>query len=70
MSLRARKCRASVSMGLSCGAQQFMCQPDRVLGQPGAEGEVSAKFISGEHVGRLAMSEVGAGSDVVGGMRL
>ena len=62
--------RASASVGLSYGAHSNLCvnqinrngnidQKDRYL----------SKLISGEHVGALAMSEPGAGSDVVG-MRL
>ena len=62
--------RASASVGLSYGAHSNLCvnqihrwgtdeQKDRYL----------PKLISGEHVGALAMSEPGAGSDVVS-MRL
>jgi isovaleryl-CoA dehydrogenase len=40
-------------------------QPDPPLGQCRAEGKYLPKLISGEHVGSLAMSEAGAGSDVV-----
>jgi len=59
--------RASASVGLSYGAHSNLC-----INQIGrwASPEQKAKYlpplISGEHVGSLAMSEAGAGSDVVG----
>ncbi len=46
-------------------AFQPLRQPDQPLGQPRAEGPLPAALCSGEHVGALAMSETGAGSDVV-----
>jgi isovaleryl-CoA dehydrogenase len=40
-------------------------QPDPPLGNPEQKAKYLPKLISGEHVGSLAMSEAGAGSDVV-----
>jgi isovaleryl-CoA dehydrogenase len=40
-------------------------QPDQPLGQRGTEAKYLPKLCSGEHVGSLAMSEPGSGSDVV-----
>jgi isovaleryl-CoA dehydrogenase len=40
-------------------------QPDPPLGEPEQKAKYLPKLISGEHVGSLAMSEAGAGSDVV-----
>ncbi|TMH47067.1 MAG: isovaleryl-CoA dehydrogenase [Betaproteobacteria bacterium] len=62
--------RASASIGLSYGAHSNLCVNQ--IARNGAEAQKRkylAKLISGEHVGALAMSEPGAGSDVVG-MRL
>jgi isovaleryl-CoA dehydrogenase len=58
--------RASASVGLSYGAHSNLCVNQIVRN---ANTEQKAKYlpklISGEHVGALAMSEPGAGSDVV-----
>jgi isovaleryl-CoA dehydrogenase len=62
--------RASASVGLSYGAHSNLCVNQiRRNGTEGQKARVLPKLISGEHVGALAMSEPGAGSDVVG-MRL
>lgn len=62
--------RASASVGLSYGAHSNLCvnQINR-WGTPEQKARVLPKLISGEHVGSLAMSEPGSGSDVVS-MRL
>lgn len=62
--------RASASVGLSYGAHSNLCinQIHR-WGTPEQKRTYLPRLVSGEHVGALAMSEVGAGSDVVG-MRL
>jgi isovaleryl-CoA dehydrogenase len=62
--------RASASVGLSYGAHSNLCvnQIHR-WGSPEQKDRYLPKLISGEHVGALAMSEPGAGSDVVS-MRL
>ncbi len=62
--------RASASVGLSYGAHSNLCvnQLSR-WGTPEQKAKYLPKLISGTHVGSLAMSEPGAGSDVVG-MRL
>ncbi|MBX9806125.1 MAG: isovaleryl-CoA dehydrogenase [Alphaproteobacteria bacterium] len=58
--------RASASVGLSYGAHSNLC-----VNQINLNGSVSQKqihlprLVSGEHVGALAMSEAGAGSDVM-----
>ena len=58
--------RASASVGLSYGAHSNLC-----VNQINRNGSVAQKekylpkLISGEHVGALAMSEPGAGSDVI-----
>jgi isovaleryl-CoA dehydrogenase len=61
--------RASGSVGLSYGAHSNLCVQN--LGN-NASAEQRARYLpklcSGEHVGALAMSEPGAGSDVVGSM--
>jgi isovaleryl-CoA dehydrogenase len=59
--------RASASVGLSYGAHSNLCvnQISR-NGKPEQKRKYLPKLISGEHVGALAMSEPGAGSDVVG----
>src|SRR5881392_280852 len=58
--------RASASVGLSYGAHSNLCVNQ--LKRNGSEAQKRKylpKLISGEHVGALAMSEPGAGSDVV-----
>jgi isovaleryl-CoA dehydrogenase len=58
--------RASASVGLSYGAHSNLCINQlRRNGQPAQKRKYLPKLISGEHVGALAMSEPGAGSDVV-----
>src|ERR1700746_2804773 len=62
--------RASASVGLSYGAHSNLCVNQiRRNGTEAQKLKYLAKLISGEHVGALAMSEPGAGSDVVA-MRL
>ena len=62
--------RASASVGLSYGAHSNLCVNQvRLNGDEGQKQRYLPRLISGEHVGALAMSEAGAGSDVVG-MRL
>jgi len=62
--------RGSASIGLSYGAHSNLCVNQiRRNGSPAQKKKYLPKLISGEHVGALAMSEPGAGSDVVG-MRL
>ena len=58
--------RASASVGLSYGAHSNLCvnQINR-NGTAAQKAKYLPKLISGEHVGALAMSEPGAGSDVV-----
>ncbi len=59
--------RASASVGLSYGAHSNLCVNQINLnGNDAQKRKYLPKLISGEHVGALAMSEVGAGSDVVG----
>ena len=62
--------RASASVGLSYGAHSNLCvnQLHR-WGTPEQKKKYLPKLISGEHIGSLAMSEAGSGSDVVS-MRL
>src|SRR5512141_3248672 len=62
--------RASASVGLSYGAHSNLCvnQINR-NGTPEQKRKYLPRLLSGEHVGALAMSEPGAGSDVVS-MRL
>ncbi|BAO81675.1 acyl-CoA dehydrogenase [Serpentinimonas raichei] len=58
--------RASASVGLSYGAHSNLCVNQ--IKRNGSEAQKSKylpKLISGEHVGALAMSETGAGSDVL-----
>ena len=58
--------RASASVGLSYGAHSNLCVNQ--IARHGSEAQKRRylpKLISGEHVGALAMSEPGAGSDVV-----
>ncbi|HJT40763.1 MAG TPA: isovaleryl-CoA dehydrogenase [Sphingobium sp.] len=62
--------RASASIGLSYGAHSNLCVNQiRRWGNEEQKAKYLPKLISGEHVGSLAMSEAGAGSDVVS-MRL
>jgi isovaleryl-CoA dehydrogenase len=62
--------RASASIGLSYGAHSNLCVNQiRRWANEEQKRKYLPKLISGEHVGALAMSEAGAGSDVVG-MRL
>ncbi|MBZ3691191.1 isovaleryl-CoA dehydrogenase [Phyllobacterium sp. 22229] len=58
--------RASASVGLSYGAHSNLCvnQINR-WGTDAQKAKYLPKLCSGEHVGSLAMSEPGAGSDVV-----
>lgn len=62
--------RASASVGLSYGAHSNLCVNQvRRWANDTQKAKYLPKLVSGEHVGALAMSEPGAGSDVVG-MRL
>jgi isovaleryl-CoA dehydrogenase len=62
--------RASASVGLSYGAHSNLCVNQiKLNGSEAQKRRYLPKLISGEHVGALAMSEPGAGSDVVS-MRL
>ncbi len=62
--------RGSASVGLSYGAHSNLCVNQiRRNGSEEHKRRYLPKLISGEHVGALAMSEAGAGSDVVS-MRL
>jgi isovaleryl-CoA dehydrogenase len=62
--------RASASVGLSYGAHSNLCVNQiKRNGTEAQKRQYLPKLISGEHVGALAMSEPGAGSDVVS-MRL
>ena len=59
--------RASASVGLSYGAHSNLCVNQiRRWGTPEQKARYLPRLCSGEHVGALAMSEPGAGSDVVG----
>ena len=59
--------RASASVGLSYGAHSNLCVNQiRRWANHEQKQRFLPKLISGEHVGALAMSEAGAGSDVVG----
>ncbi len=59
--------RASASVGLSYGAHSNLCVNQvRRWGNDEQKKRYLPKLISGEHVGALAMSESGAGSDVIG----
>jgi len=61
--------RASASIGLSYGANSNLCLNNLYLNGTQAQRErYLPKLCSGEHIGALAMSEPGAGSDVVGSM--
>jgi isovaleryl-CoA dehydrogenase len=58
--------RASASVGLSYGAHSNLCVNQiRRWGNAEQKAKYLPKLISGEHLGSLAMSEAGAGSDVV-----
>jgi isovaleryl-CoA dehydrogenase len=58
--------RASASVGLSYGAHSNLCVNQiKRNGTPEQRAKYLPKLISGEHVGALAMSEPGAGSDVL-----
>jgi len=62
--------RASASVGLSYGAHSNLCVNQiRRNGTDGQKRRYLPKLLSGEHVGALAMSEAGSGSDVLS-MRL
>jgi isovaleryl-CoA dehydrogenase len=59
--------RASASVGLSYGAHSNLCVNQiRRNGSDAQKRRYLPRLVSGEHVGALAMSEPGAGSDVVG----
>jgi isovaleryl-CoA dehydrogenase len=59
--------RASASVGLSYGAHSNLCVNQiKRNGSPAQKAKYLPRLISGEHVGALAMSEPGAGSDVIG----
>ncbi len=58
--------RASASIGLSYGAHSNLCVNQlRRWGNDDQKKRYLGKLVSGEHLGALAMSEPGAGSDVV-----
>ena len=58
--------RASASVGLSYGAHSNLCVNQiKRNGSEGQKRKYLPKLITGEHVGALAMSEPGSGSDVV-----
>jgi isovaleryl-CoA dehydrogenase len=58
--------RASASVGLSYGAHSNLCiNQIRRWATPEQKARYLPRLISGEHVGALAMSEPGAGSDVI-----
>jgi isovaleryl-CoA dehydrogenase len=58
--------RASASIGLSYGAHSNLCVNQlRRNGSEAQKRKFLPRLISGEHVGALAMSEAGSGSDVV-----
>jgi isovaleryl-CoA dehydrogenase len=62
--------RASGSVGLSYGAHSNLCVNQlKINGSDAQQKKYLPKLVSGEHVGALAMSEPGSGSDVVS-MRL
>jgi isovaleryl-CoA dehydrogenase len=59
--------RASGSVGLSYIAHSNLCVNQlRLWGSQAQKARYLPKLVSGEHLGALAMSEAGAGSDVVG----
>ncbi|MED5239310.1 MAG: isovaleryl-CoA dehydrogenase [Pseudomonadota bacterium] len=58
--------RASASIGLSYGAHSNLCVNQIYLnGTDAQKDKYLPKLVSGDHIGALAMSEPGAGSDVV-----
>ena len=58
--------RASASVGLSYGAHSNLCINQIARwGNDAQKAKYLPRLVSGEHVGSLAMSEAGAGSDVV-----
>jgi len=58
--------RASASVSLSYGAHSNLCVNQiKLNGTEAQKSKYLPKLVSGEHVGALAMSEAGAGSDVV-----
>src|SRR5580698_6446988 len=58
--------RASASVGLSYGAHSNLCVNQiKLNGTEAQKRRYLPKLVSGEHVGALAMSETGSGSDVV-----
>ncbi|MBI6630242.1 isovaleryl-CoA dehydrogenase [Pontibaca salina] len=58
--------RASASIALSYGAHSNLCVNQiKLNGSDAQKRKYLPKLVSGEHVGALAMSEAGAGSDVV-----
>ena len=58
--------RASASVSLSYGAHSNLCVNQiRLNGSEPQKARFLPRLVSGEHVGALAMSEAGAGSDVV-----
>ncbi|MBB1489177.1 isovaleryl-CoA dehydrogenase [Oceanospirillum sediminis] len=58
--------RASASVGLSYGAHSNLCVNQiKLNGNQAQKEKYLPKLVSGEHIGALAMSEPGAGSDVV-----
>jgi isovaleryl-CoA dehydrogenase len=59
--------RASAAVGLSYAAHSNLCVNQiRKNGSPEQKAKYLPRLCSGEHIGALAMSEPGAGSDVVG----
>ena len=59
--------RASASIGLSYGAHSNLCVNQlRRWGSEDQKSQYLPALVSGEHLGALAMSEAGAGSDVMG----
>jgi len=59
--------RASASVGLSYGAHSNLCVNQiKRNGSEAQRAKYLPRLVSGEHVGALAMSETGAGSDVIG----
>ncbi len=59
--------RASASVSLSYGAHSNLCVNQiKLNGSEAQKRRYLPRLVSGEHVGALAMSEAGAGSDVVG----
>ncbi|RMA42940.1 isovaleryl-CoA dehydrogenase [Rhodophyticola porphyridii] len=59
--------RASASVSLSYGAHSNLCVNQiKLNGSPAQKAKYLPGLVSGQHVGALAMSEAGAGSDVVG----